>query len=130
MTFLRNVWADMVEKRLWPLAVAMLVGIVAVPTVLAKKNSEHDTQQVVATVAANHAANANAEAAVALDTSAAATARRNHLGRQRNPFDQLFAGAPAARPRPSSRRRRRRPTASPCTSARPARCTPSATSRA
>jgi len=91
MTFLRNVWADMVEKRLWPLAVAMLVGIVAVPTVLAKKNSEHDTQQVVATVAANHAANANAEAAVALDTAVAATARRNHLGRQRNPFDQLFA---------------------------------------
>ncbi len=91
MTFLRNVWADMLEKRLWPLAVALLVGILAVPTVLAKKNAQHDSQQVVAAVAANHAGNASGETAVALDTSAAATARRNHLGRQRNPFDQLFA---------------------------------------
>ncbi|HEY5144153.1 MAG TPA: hypothetical protein VII98_11705 [Solirubrobacteraceae bacterium] len=100
MTFLRNVWADMVEKRLWPLAVALLVGIVAVPTVLAKKNAQHDTQQVVATAAANHASSAPGEAAVALDTSAAATARRDHLGRQRNPFDQLFA--PKVRPLASS----------------------------
>ncbi len=91
MIFLRNVWADMLEKRLWPLAVALLVGIVAVPTILAKKNQQHDTQQVVATASANQASNASGEAAVALDTSAAATARRNHLGRQRNPFDQLFA---------------------------------------
>ncbi len=91
MTFLRNVWADMLEKRLWPLALVLLVGIAAVPTVLVKKNQQHDTQQVVAAVAANRAANAGPDAVVALDTSAAATARRNHLGRQRNPFDQLFA---------------------------------------
>lgn len=34
MTFLRNVLHDLVEKRLWPVAVALLVALVAVPIVL------------------------------------------------------------------------------------------------
>jgi hypothetical protein len=32
----KNIWNDLREKRLWPVAVVMLVAIVAIPTVLAK----------------------------------------------------------------------------------------------
>jgi hypothetical protein len=36
MTVLQAIWSDLREKRLWPVAVALLVAIVAVPVVLAK----------------------------------------------------------------------------------------------
>lgn len=36
MSVLRNVWADLVEKRLWPVAVALVVALVAVPVVLGR----------------------------------------------------------------------------------------------
>lgn len=36
MSVLRNVWADLVEKRLWPLAVVLALALVAVPIVLAR----------------------------------------------------------------------------------------------
>lgn len=35
MTFLRDIWADLVEKRLWPLAVLLVVAMIAAPVVLA-----------------------------------------------------------------------------------------------
>jgi hypothetical protein len=38
--FLLNVWHDLRAKRLWPVAVVLLAGIVAVPFVLAKKAEE------------------------------------------------------------------------------------------
>jgi len=91
MTFLRNVWADMVEKRLWPVALVLALGIVAVPTVLTKKSAQHDQQQVLATAAVAHGEATQADNTLALDTAVSATARRDHLGRQRNPFVQLFA---------------------------------------
>jgi hypothetical protein len=34
--FLKDLWADLREKRLWPVAVALVVGLMAVPLVLAK----------------------------------------------------------------------------------------------
>jgi hypothetical protein len=34
--FLKDLWADLREKRLWPVAVALVVGLIAVPLVLAK----------------------------------------------------------------------------------------------
>ncbi|HUO75069.1 MAG TPA: hypothetical protein VMU39_30190 [Solirubrobacteraceae bacterium] len=36
MSFLQAIWTDLREKRLWPVAVALLVAIVAVPVVLAQ----------------------------------------------------------------------------------------------
>jgi hypothetical protein len=35
----KNIWSDLREKRLWPVAVVMLIGIVAIPTVLAKSST-------------------------------------------------------------------------------------------
>jgi len=39
MTFPRALWADLREKRLWPLAVLLVVGLVAIPFVLPKLSS-------------------------------------------------------------------------------------------
>src|SRR5918999_341927 len=39
-TFLLDIWHDLRAKRLWPVAVVLLAGIVAVPFVLAKKAEE------------------------------------------------------------------------------------------
>ena len=36
MSFVRSVWADLVDKRLWPVAVALVVAAVAVPVLLHK----------------------------------------------------------------------------------------------
>ncbi|HEX8051982.1 MAG TPA: hypothetical protein VF517_03255, partial [Thermoleophilaceae bacterium] len=35
-TFLLDIWHDLREKRLWPVAVALLAAIVAIPAVLIK----------------------------------------------------------------------------------------------
>ena len=39
-TFLSDLWADLREKRLWPVALLLLVALVAVPVVLAKPGAE------------------------------------------------------------------------------------------
>ncbi len=90
MTFLRNIGADLVEKRLWPLAVALLVGLVAVPTLLAKSASK-TTAAPAAPIQATAAA--KGEQALVLDTAPAG--RRKRGGAPKNPFVQLFVPKPA-----------------------------------
>jgi hypothetical protein len=86
MTFLRNIGADLVEKRLWPVAVALLVALVAVPTLLASSPSEKpagdETSPAVASAAADTAT------AVTLNTKP--VGRRARGGSSKNPFKQLF----------------------------------------
>jgi hypothetical protein len=38
--FLRDLWSDLREKRLWPVAALLLVGLIAVPVVLSKPTEE------------------------------------------------------------------------------------------
>ena len=38
MTFLRALWSDLVEKRLWPVALALVIALVAVPVVLTRSS--------------------------------------------------------------------------------------------
>jgi hypothetical protein len=40
MSFVRNLYADLIEKRLWPVAVALLVALVAIPVLVAKPAGE------------------------------------------------------------------------------------------
>jgi hypothetical protein len=86
MTFLRNIGADLVEKRLWPVAVALLIGLVAVPTLLASSPSEQpsgdQTSPAIASAAADTAA------AVTLNTKP--VGRHARGGSSKNPFKQLF----------------------------------------
>ncbi len=50
--FLLDLWHDLKEKRLWPVAVVLLAGLVAVPVLLAKPASEPSGPAPVATAAA------------------------------------------------------------------------------
>jgi hypothetical protein len=39
MTFLRDLWVDLVDKKLWPFAVALVVALIAVPVLLTKSSA-------------------------------------------------------------------------------------------
>jgi hypothetical protein len=91
MKFVRNVLQDLVEKKLWPLAVALLVGLAAVPVLLGggKSDTGTDPSAVAAAPAENGLANhrdAARAAVVSLEQQAAGPVRR--AGRVRNPFVQ------------------------------------------
>jgi hypothetical protein len=49
--FLLDLWHDLKEKRLWPVAVVLLAGLVAVPVLLAKPASKASAPAPVATAA-------------------------------------------------------------------------------
>ena len=89
MTTLRNIWADLVEKRLWPIAVLLLAGVVAVPVVLAK-NPEPVPTPVANAVLARNAASEK-PTLVTLDAKPAV---REHDGRGRDPFIQPKGSTP------------------------------------
>jgi hypothetical protein len=84
MTFLRNIGADLVEKRLWPVAVALLVALVAVPTLLASSSSEKPDEPSAAV------ASAAADTAKAVTLNTKPVGRRARGGSSKNPFKQLF----------------------------------------
>jgi len=89
MTTLRNIWADLVEKRLWPIAVLLLAGVVAVPVVLAK-NPEPVPTPVANAVLARDAASDN-PTLVTLNGKPNVT---EHDGRGRDPFVQPKGSTP------------------------------------
>ena len=75
--FLLDLWQDLKEKRLWPVAVVLLAALVAVPVLLAKPSSAPSAPAPTATAARTEAG--RAEAARARSSSATtsrATARR------------------------------------------------------
>ena len=49
--FLLDLWHDLKEKRLWPVAVVLLAGLVAVPVLLAQPADEPSTAPPAATAA-------------------------------------------------------------------------------
>ena len=89
MTTLRNIWADLVEKRLWPIAVLLFAGVVAVPVVLAKNPEPVPTPVANAVLARNAAA-----ADPTLVTLDAKPSVREHDGRGRDPFVQPKGSTP------------------------------------
>jgi hypothetical protein len=44
MSFVKNLYADLVEKRLWPIAAGLLVALVAIPVLLSKPADEGSSQ--------------------------------------------------------------------------------------
>jgi hypothetical protein len=90
MTVLRNIWADLVEKRLWPVAVLLLVGVVAVPVVLSK-NPEPAPTPVANAVLARNAAASDDPTLVTLNAKPTV---REHDGRGRDPFVQPKGSTP------------------------------------
>jgi hypothetical protein len=90
MSFLKNVLHDLVEKRLWPLAVALVVALIAVPIVLGGSSDAGTAGPAVASLPttnglANHRDVARADV-VSLEEQAAGSVKR--AGKVRNPFVQ------------------------------------------
>jgi hypothetical protein len=91
MSFLRNVVRDLVEKKLWPVAIVLLVALVAVPVVLGGgADAGSDTPEVAAVPTgpnglADHRDVARAQV-VSLEEQAAGKITRD--GKTRNPFVQ------------------------------------------
>jgi hypothetical protein len=92
MSFLRNVLHDLVEKRLWPVAIALVAALVAVPIVLGGKSDAGTSTPPPAVADAsganglvNHRDAARAQV-VSLEEQAAGKVARS--GKVRNPFVQ------------------------------------------
>jgi hypothetical protein len=83
MSFLRNLLADLVEKRLWPVAVALLGALVAVPFLLGGGDA---TEGDVAAIPPTQGATANAtQVRVSAETGLTTLAP---TGAKHNPFTQ------------------------------------------
>lgn len=91
MSTLRNIWADLVEKRLWPVALLLLLGLIAVPVVLARGGGEGGGSDAPNAVAISAGAPADATEIVTLDV---APKSRRHDGRGRDPFVQPKGSTP------------------------------------
>jgi hypothetical protein len=85
MTFLRNVLHDLVEKRLWPVAVALLVALVAVPVVLG--GGSDDGAEPATDVAPSASVPVTSAKVVSLDEETG-TGEVTRKGDLRNPFKQ------------------------------------------
>ena len=91
----RDLWTELVDRRLWPVALLLVAALVAVPILLAKKPS---AQQAVAL-----GTDAPAVAAIAAQppgepvvSVAAGVVQAPLLGRAKDPFHQQFVPARAA----------------------------------
>lgn len=88
MNFLKNVWADLVERKLWPVAVALVVALVAVPVVLGRGGGGESATP--ATGAAPVHTGTPAGQPVSLSTTKPKGAP---LGPKHNPFRKVSAGS-------------------------------------
>lgn len=92
MSQLRDLFSDLVEKRLWPLALLLVGGLVAVPFVLAKSApSGSTTPPPPAAVAAPATASAPGEPVVSVAQGATPSAPLH--GRAKDPFKQQYVQA-------------------------------------
>src|SRR4029453_13927472 len=83
MKAIRGVLQDLVERKLWPVAVLLLAAAVAVPVYLGRSASDADPPLPPTT---QHADTKTSKAAVTIEDPAAGDDRR---GSVRNPFKQL-----------------------------------------
>jgi hypothetical protein len=89
MSFVRNLVADLVEKKLWPLAIVLVVALVAVPVMLGGGSPAPSPSAATGASPRSTTSQPGGGAQVSLDTSA--TARRDRKGAVRDPFKQQHA---------------------------------------
>ncbi|WP_205697989.1 hypothetical protein [Conexibacter sp. SYSU D00693] len=97
MTALRNIVNDLVEKKLWPIAVLLVVALVAMPVLL--RGGDEPTAAVpppaAATVDDDALATAGAAGGVQVTLEGDAKVKSTRKGRLRDPFVQQGGDAPA-----------------------------------
>jgi hypothetical protein len=84
MSFIKSLWADLVEKRLWPVVLVLLVALVAVPVALG--GASEDPVMSASLGAAGRTGEGALTAQVALDPTA--SVRRDRTEEVRDPFKQ------------------------------------------
>jgi hypothetical protein len=85
MKSIRNLLGDLVERRLWPVALLLVVAAVAVPVYLGRSSSDDGATDVAAPGATAQAGVKASKAAVSLDESADGS---DGVGRTHDPFKQ------------------------------------------
>jgi hypothetical protein len=93
-TAVRNVIGDLVEKRLWPVAVALIACIVVAPLVLARGGAPAPSTGNGAGIAPG----AGADHAAAVELAEPGSGDRDRAGRVRNPFGTAADAAAASTP--------------------------------
>jgi hypothetical protein len=81
MSFLSNLWADLVDKRLWPVLIVLLLALVAVPLLLLKSGDSNEPSAPPIPSAAVPTANSSA---ISVDSTPERGAKLT--GSSRNPF--------------------------------------------
>jgi hypothetical protein len=85
---LRTIWTDLVERRLWPVALALVAALVAVPMVLAGGSKDAAPAPAPAGNAIANAAGGGTASQAAISVATPQTGRRDRAGAVRNPFIQ------------------------------------------
>lgn len=83
MSFFQNLWRDLVDKRLWPVAVALVLAAIAVPLIIGS-GSEAELDSAAPAPAAPAAAQPQVAVADAPDAK-----QRSRSGKSRDPFKAL-----------------------------------------
>lgn len=101
MSFFKNVLSDLIEKRLWPVAIALVAALVAVPIVLGGGSDDSSAGTPVAGLASTPSSSAPSQAeVVSLEEQAAGKVQRK--GTLKNPFVQHHQVSTTTTPAPSS----------------------------
>jgi hypothetical protein len=88
MTFLRNVLHDLVEKKLWPVAIALVVALIAVPVVLGGGSSDATAGDAATQAATGLEGHRDVARAAVVSLEEQATGKVARDGATRNPFSQ------------------------------------------
>ena len=91
MSLVRGIWADLVDKRLWPIALALAVAAVAIPVVLHK-----EADKVSGSPAAREAAGTRLPAGSNISLNQEHAQGLLVGGRMHDPFHQLYVPKAAA----------------------------------
>jgi hypothetical protein len=102
MSAVRNLITDLVDRRLWPVAVALLGALVAVPVLLGGGSKAPAPAPAAPLAAAAGTAGGTAQAAVSLSQPSTSTTSTNRPGAVRNPFTQHHVPAPASQSAPTT----------------------------
>ena len=93
ISHVRNLVQDLVERRLWPVALVLAVALAAVPVVLGRGGGDAASTAALPAAPATGAGTGTAEKAqITIDTSVPAV--RDRAGRLRNPFKAPASAAP------------------------------------
>jgi hypothetical protein len=95
MPFLRNVLKDLVDKRLWPVALLLVAALVAAPIVLGRSGGDTGTPAPTPATSAVAPSDSGTASKAAVSLATAPSDRRHLDGRVRDPFRAPKAKAKA-----------------------------------